>query len=95
MGSTPLVASSTGPARLVLTVPRYEQGAVYTETNQMGRSPDRPVTTDVPDAKCQMMPGVALSFILHLLHLLILQWQLFGAQDIWLYSLLSSLTFVK
>ena len=48
----------------------------YREVKQTHQGPDRPVTTDVPDAaKCQMMPRVPLSFILRLL---ILQWQVLG-----------------
>lgn len=40
---------------------------MYTEGKGTNRDPDRPVTTDVPDAaECQMMPQVALSSILHL-----------------------------
>lgn len=52
---------------------------MYTEVMGTNRDPDRPVTTDVPDAaECQMMPQVALSSILYLF---ILQWQVLGTMS--------------
>lgn len=46
---------------------------MYTEVKGTDRDPDRPVTTDVPDAaECQVMPQVTLSSILYLVILQVL-----------------------
>lgn len=64
---------------------------MYTEVKGTDRDPDRPVTTDVPDAaECQVMPQVTLSSILYLVILQVLGTMSAGAWDIWAHGLFRS-----
>lgn len=65
------------PGLFLITVPRSgmrgSAAEIYIEVMGMNRDPDRPVTTDVPDAaECQMMPRVASSSVFYLF---IRQWR--------------------